>query len=494
MRPRENVLFVTFDQLRADVVDGALHGLVPTPSLDRLAAEGTLYASHWCDAAPCGPSRASLLTGLHAFNHRVVRNGAPLARHHATLATELRKLGCEPLLFGYADQAPDPADLHPADPDRATYEQPARGFREIVEMRFEAPMAWIGALRARGYALPEPLPERVAELYRPVSPDGAPCIADPALYRAEDSDTAFLTDRTLEALDARRDGQWVAHLTYIRPHPPLVAPAPWNRAVAPGDLPPPGGPFSPHPFLDAWFSEPSQFGLFHGFDGDCAGLAPETVAALRAVYLGLVAEADHHFGRVLDWLDERGLAERTLVVATADHGEMLGEGGLWGKDTVFAAAHRVPLVIRDPRVEGGKRVARVTRSIDLAPTILRRLGAAAPAAMDGAPLAPVDDREDVALTEIDFAHPREPTRFQRALGLDADRCNAAVLRDARWTCVHFNGGLAPMLFDRAEDPSERRDLAAAPGGAAEVARLRRIMLDLRMRRADRRLTGLAIGA
>ena len=505
LRRDGNILFVTLDQLRADCLAASapgapLAGLAPTPALDRLAAEGCVFREHWTNAVPCGPARASLLTGLYAFNHRVVRNGAPLAAHHATLATELRRLGREPLLFGYADQAPDPGDLARGDPDLQTYEQPARGFREIVEMRFEAPMAWIGALRARGYALPEPLPERMADLFHPVAPEGrAPRPDDPAAYRAEDSDTAFLTDRTLEALDARRDGAWTAHLTYIRPHPPLVAPAPWNRAVDPATVPPPAPGGSAHPFRDAWFSAPTQTGLFHGFDGECAALPADAVARLRAVYLGLLAEVDAHLGRVLDWLEDRGLAERTLVVVTADHGEMLGDQGLWGKESVFAPAHRVPLLIRDPLRPGPCAAAAITEAVDVAPTILAWLGADAPPAMDGVSLLPALEgrapaRAAQALTEIDLAHPLRPTRFQRAWGLDATRCNAAVLRDTRWSYVHFNGGLAPMLFDRAADPDETVDLAGDPAAAPEIRRLLSAMTDLRMRRADRRLTHHAIGA
>jgi hypothetical protein len=160
-------LFITIDQLRADVVAGALHGLVPTPALDRLRVEGTRFADCLTAALPCGPARAGLMTGLHAFTHRAIRNGSPLARHHATLGTELRKLGREPLLLGYGDIGPDPGAHHPADPDMATYELPAPGFREIVQMWFEAPLDWIGHLRRRGYALPEPLPERWYDLSAP---------------------------------------------------------------------------------------------------------------------------------------------------------------------------------------------------------------------------------------------------------------------------------------------------------------------------------------
>lgn len=497
MADTPNILFVTLDQLRADVLFGALHGHAPTPALDRLRAEGVSFTNCFTAAVPCGPARASLLTGLHAFTHRGIRNGTPVAAHHATIATEWRKAGREPLLFGYCDMASDPTERAARDPDLASYEQPARGFREIVEMRFEAPLAWIGHLRAQGYDLPGPLPERWFDLYRPRGQG----LRAPALYRAGDSDTAFLTDRTLEALDARRDLPWCAHLTFIRPHPPLVAPEPWNRLVEarslPAPTPAPEGP--DHPFRAAWFSAPAQSGLFWGFDGYCDRLSPEQVADLRAVYLGLVAEVDHHLGRLLDWLDATGQAARTWIVLLSDHGEMLGDQGYWGKDNVLAPAHHVPLVIRGPGTAPGHVVHDVVSTLDVAPTLLDLAGASVPAAMDGTSLLPFlgadrpSDWRGTALTEIELGEPAAPTRFQRALGLDADRAGAAILRDARHTLVHFNGGLPPLLFDRQADPQESRDLADTPAGAAAVARLRAAMLDLRMTRADRRLTHISQG-
>jgi len=492
-----NILLVTLDQLRADVLDGALAGHVPLPNLGRLMAEGTCFSQCWTAAVPCGPSRASLMTGLYAFNHRAIRNGTPLARHHATLGTELRRLGREPLLFGYGDIAADPTGRDPSDPDLATYELPAPGFREIAELRFEAPRAWIGHLKRRGDRLPEPLPDRLLDLFRPEG--DTPAIDGPARYRAEDSDTAWLTDRLLEALEARVGEGWTAHLTYIRPHPPLVAPAPYNRLVDPAALPRPAAAGFDHPFRDAWFSGPSQKGLFWGFDGDCAGITAGAAGKLRAVYLGLVAEVDHHLGRILAWLDATGERERTLIVVMADHGEMLGDQGFWGKDNVLAPAHRVPLVIAGPGVAEKRRVEALTSTVDIAPTLIAWCGGTPPPAMDGASLLPFLEGaappawRGAVLTEIDLAQPHRPTRFQTALGLDAHRANAAILRDARWTYVHFNGGLPPLLFDRQDDPDERRDLASDPAMAGVLSDRRAAMLDHRMTRADRRLTSFSLG-
>jgi len=498
---RLNILFVTLDQLRADVVAGRLAGIAATPTLDRLAREGVRFDQCFTATVPCGPSRASLLTGLYAFNHRAIRNGTPLARHHATVATEWRKLGREPLLFGYNDVTADPSGRDQNDPDFASYEMPAAGFRELLEMRFEAPLAWIGHLRSKGYDLPGPLPDRWFDLYRPVAPPGrAARPDDPLMMRAEDSETAFLTDRVIEGLEARRDTVWTAHVTYIRPHPPLSAPDPWNRHLAPGDVPPPVPAIGPdHPFRRAWFSAPSQHGLWHGFAGECTGLDAATTQTLRAVYLGLVAEVDFHLGRLLSWLDRAGLADRTAVIVMADHGEMLGDQGYWGKDNVAAAAHHVPLLIRMPGARAGAVCDAPVSSVDIAPTLIAMAGGVPQPAMDGASLLPLlrgdtpADWRDAVLSEIDLSEPHTPTRFQTALGLSEHRANAAVLRDLDWTLVHVNGGVPPMLFDRRTDPDETRNLADDPAHAPRVATMRARMLDLRMTRADRRLTGWHIG-
>ena len=495
MPPAGNILLVTIDQLTLAALDGPLAGAVPLPAFDRLARAGTSFARHFTVTLPCGPARASLLTGLYAMNHRAIRNGTPLARQHATVATEARKAGYEPLLFGYSDITPDPEGIDPEDPVLASYEGVAPGFRDLVEMRLDDGLEWPAFLRARGHAF-ETGEGPVPDLYRPVAPgNAAPRPADPARYTAEESDTAYLTDRTLAALDIRRGKPWFAHVTYIRPHPPLVAPAPWNRRVDPAHLPLPDRARPDHPFLDAWFSAPSNRGLYWGFDGDCAALTDDLVRELRAVYLGLLAEVDHHLGRLLDWLETTGQARTTLVIVTADHGEMLGEKAMWGKESVFDPAFRVPLWIVDPRrAAPGREVALLTESVDIAPTILDWIGRVPPPAMDGRSLLPLLDGaappgwRDAVFLEADFGNPRSPTRIQRALGLDDLQAGVAILRESRWKYVHFGGGLPPMLFDLDADPGETRDLGRDPAQAATRARLMARLIDRMCERRDRRLT------
>lgn len=493
MTARPNILLVTIDQVRADAIFGTLGSHVPLPNFSRLAEKAVTFRNHFSVTTPCGPARASLLTGLYAMNHRVIRNGAPLSSRLTNVALQARRAGYEPLLFGYTDVQADPSERPPADPDLHSYEGVLPGFRELVELRFDSPFEWPSYLASKGYELPA----HWFDLWRPVSPNGgSPQIRDPALYRAEDSDTAYLTDRTLRALSMRAEKPWFAHVTYIRPHPPLVAPEPYNTLVDPKKLPPPALARPDHPFLPAWFSEPTQKGLFVGFDGDFSGMAAETAQGLRGLYLGLIAEVDHHLGRILDWLDETGQADRTLVVVTGDHGEMLGDHGLWGKDSPFDPVFHVPLIVRHPDFSSraGSAVTAMTESVDIAPTILQVIGLEPPRVMDGTPLAPLLGGDvpagwrDAAFAEIDFSQLGEPSRFQRALDLGVLEANATVLREERWKLVHFNGGLPPMLFDLLADPDETNDLAPDPTHEGEISRLRAKMLDRRMTRQFREMT------
>ncbi len=496
MAAARNVLFVIIDQLRADCLFGGLAAHDVLPNLRALMADGVTFRRHFSVANPCGPSRASILTGQYAMNHRSTRNGTPLPGDLPNLATEVRKGGWLPLLFGYTDTTRDPRGLPPGDPMLKSYEQVMPGFVEACEMRLEESWPWRAHLAAKGYAVP-PYPA----IYRPAGPRPD----DPAFYRAEDSDTAFLTDRTLGEIRVRPEG-WFVHLTYLRPHPPLVAPAPWNRLHDPTTLPLPvrGGEVR-HPFIAPACAARPITGTVEGFPD----LAPsdENVRMLRALYLGLAAEVDHHLGRIIADLKGRGLYDRTLIVVTADHGEMLGDHHAWGKSTFYDAAWHIPLVIRDPGAPArGAAVDLPTEAVDVTPTILDCLGLAVPETMDGWSLKPFlhggtpKAWRRYTFSELDFGDPVAPTAVQLALGLQAEEANLAILRGARHTLVHFNGGLPPLLFDHA-DAGEMRDIAGDPAAQPALLEMTRAMLDHRMRHAGGRFArtmvtgaGVAVGA
>lgn len=490
-----NVLFITLDQFRADCLSGALAEHVDLPHLRDLMADAVSFDRHYSVVNPCGPSRASLLTGQYAMNHRAIRNGAPLRHDTPNLATEIRKAGYLPLLFGYTDSTQDPRVHHPDDPALQTYEHPMVGFHEAVEMRLDMSYPWRSHLLNSGYRF-----ETYRDVYKPVAPDGGPPrLNDPALYRAEDSDTAYLTDAFLNQMSGRRDESWFAHLTYIRPHPPLVAPAPYNDMYDPASLPPPTrlrhaqDEAALHPFVGPTLESNTAAGTVEGFEGLEA--TDETIQTLRAIYLGLATEVDAHIGRIIAFLKESGQYDNTLLIVTADHGEMLGDHHHWGKATVFDAAYHVPLIVRAPGNQGraGHRVSHPTESIDITPTILDWIGQARPNAMDGRSLMPLltgeapADWRDYTYSELDFSNPVAPTRTQRALGTGPSESSLCILRTDRFTLVEFAADLPPILFDW-QAAGEAENVAGRAEYQADLARLTRLMLRHRMRNADHTLS------
>lgn len=499
MPQNRNILFIVIDQLRADCLTGALSEHVDLPNLRRFMKEGVTFKQHFSVTSPCGPSRASLLTGQYAMNHRSVRNGTPLRHDTPNLATELRKSGYLPMLFGYTDTAVDPRVYPADDPALKCVEYVMPGFHEMLEMRFEKSYPWLSHLAAQGYQF-----ETRNDLYTPTSPVGrVPKLNDPALYKAQDSDTAFLTDAFLANSATRQQGNWFTHLTYIRPHPPLVAPAPYNTLYQPAELPLPKRlqtralEEQVHPFFGPMLRHTTPEKFVHGFPD--LDQSDETVQTLRAIYLGLATEVDHHIGRVISDLKSKGQYDDTLIIITADHGEMLGDRHAWGKMTVYEAAYNTPLIIKMPEndARAGQEVVAPTESIDITPTILDWIGREVPSSMDGRSLLPLlkgslpSDWRSATFSELDFGDPVNPTLWQTMLGTTLRESCLGILRDGRFTLVEFAADLPPLLFDHQAN-GEEENVAMQEEYASDLARMSRQMLRFRMQHTDQMLSSAAI--
>lgn len=209
-----NILLITTEQWRGDLLSAAGHPFAVTPHLDGLAADGTRFANHYCQAYPCGPARASMVTGLYAHKHRSIQNGVPLDARHATVFTEARQAGYRPRLFGYTDTTLDPRGRPDGDPDRGDYENVCPGL-DVDTLLTERATPWLADLLAKGYEI-DPNGGRNA-VFAARGP------GEPAVFAAEDSETAFLTNRFLSWLSVAGSRPWFAHISYIAPHPPFAA-------------------------------------------------------------------------------------------------------------------------------------------------------------------------------------------------------------------------------------------------------------------------------
>jgi len=494
-----NVLFITADQWRGDCLSAYGHACLRTPHLDALARDGVMFRRHFSQATPCAPGRASLYTGMYLQNHRVVVNGTPLDTRHSNVALEVRKAGYHPALLGYTDTGADPRQHAAGDPALRHYDGVLPGMTPVIwcEQHW---LAWFADLKAKGYEVPA----RFMEIFRPQddidAADGRGLTFSPARFSATDSQPAFLTGEAIKYLSMCERQPWFLHISYLSPHPPFVAPAPYHDMYAPEDVPPPvraasvDAEASQHPFLNYYLHHQLGSGIHYAHDpSNNLALSDADVAQARATYYGMASEVDAQIGRLLDYLRASGAYDDTLVVFTSDHGEQLGDHWQFAKYAYFDQSFHIPLIVRDPRAQAdaarGRQVEAFSENVDVMPTILDCLDLDIPAQCDGESLLPFchgsspDDWRDAAHWEFDFRNLIADGE-DRFLGLAPDQCSMSVLRGDRYKYVHFTA-LPPLFFDLQEDPHELRNLAADPEYASLVLEFTRRMLSWRMNHDER---------
>jgi arylsulfatase A-like enzyme len=466
---KPNVLLITLDQFRADCMSAAGHPLVRTPNLDELAANGVRFARHYSQAAPCAPGRASLYTGMYQMNHRVVANGTPLDRRFDNVALAARRAGYTPVMFGYTDQAIDPRDADgPDDPRLSDYEGVLPGFDCLLDLT-EAQTPWV---------------EWLAELGYDTSEGAIPLLASEHARPEEHSVGAFLTDRAIDWLGRQRE-PWFAHLSYLRPHPPYSAPGEWSQAYDPTDV---GEPIAP----DVAISPFHQMVLM--IPQATAPTDPHDVAHMRAQYFGMIGHVDHQLGRVWRALRELDAWDDTIILVTADHGEMLGDHGLKQKVGYWEESYAIPCVVRDPRHPDahGTVIERFTENVDVMPTLCEAIGVPVPSQCDGYPLTPflTGERPPWWRSEVHWEYdwrdqvlkfvPSE-WPWQRTL----ERQNLTTLRTETHAYVQFGNG-EWLCFDLAADPTWRTTVT----DPAVVLPLAQAMLTWRAQHTDRLLADM----
>lgn len=492
----KNILFITADQWRGECLSTLGHQ-VQTPNLDLLAAEGMLFKNHYAQAVPCAPSRASIHTGMYLQNHRACTNGTPLDARHTNWALETRKAGFDPVLFGYTDTANDPRQFDPDDPILTSYEGPLPGINPVCMMG-TFPDAWASWLSEKGYDIPDNTymlyTNKVGKEYEQGG-DKPSALSIPA----EHHDTWFMVDQVTDYLDTFRQQQlkdsFCVHLSLLRPHPPWIAPAPYNEMYPPETL-------EDYIRAESRESEAAQhLWLAHELTKkySSAPADPKKLARLKASYFGLMTEVDTNLGRLFDYLKANNLWDNTLIVFTSDHGEQIGDHHLLGKMGYFDQSYHIPLIIRNPNAEAhGTVIEGFTENIDIVPTLLDWLDLNVPVQCDGRSLIPAtrlgslpDYWRTEAHWEYDFRSVLNGVETEQKLELSLNQCNLNVIRDHEFKYVHF-ANLPPLLFDLTRDPGELVNQADNPEYAAKVLHYAQKLLSWRMENDERTLTHLAL--
>jgi len=441
MSDRPDILFLFSDQ-HARLAGCYGDPLVRTPHLDTLADQGVTFDNAYCPSPICLPSRMSLLTGRQPNRLRCWNNTDILNSGVPTYAHALGAAGYDASLVGR---------LHSVGPDQI------RGFRQ--RLVGDHSTNWIGG---KGHDL-GPLDKTNDPWRQSLSAAGAGRSA----YEAHDHDVTDAAVAQLHELGQRRKAgdktPFALTVGWLLPHAPYVCSpelyASYAGKVAPPRLP---VPTPEHPYFNWWRQN--------------RGIADATDAEImqaRTAYYGLVTTLDAMIGRTLQALDEAGLSDNTCVIYTSDHGDQIGERGLWWKQTFYEESAGVPLIVRWPdQLPAGTRRSQVVNLLDL-PSTFTDLAATSPLPQaDGNSLLPL-------LRNADAAWVNETVSEYVNDGVPAwsggQRVVSRMLRRDHYKLVYHHG-YQDQLFDLETDPDEMDDLAGKPEYATLQAQLRQRLL------------------
>jgi choline-sulfatase len=434
MRDRPNLLFIMSDQHAQRVTGCYGDPVVETPHIDRLARNGVVFDNAYCPSPICLPSRMSALTGRHPSRQNCWTNTDYLASDIPTMAHALGAAGYRPILVGR---------MHALGPDQL------HGYvrREIGD---HSPN-WIG--------IPRHDMGDLARTNDPYRDSVAKAGQGQSAYEVKDHDVAAAAIAILEEIAAaRKSGNrepFALTVGLMLPHPPYVAGAQDYRRYD-GRVPPPAIPAperdAEHPWI-AWWRDNRAI---RDVSGEEAGRA-------RTAYYALTHRMDALIGKILARLEALGLADNTLVAYTSDHGDHVGERGLWWKHTLYDESVKVPLVLSWPgHLPEGERRKAVVNLIDLGPTILEALDAPALPNADGRSfLSVARDATAPWIDETFSEYCTDPTPDWT--GGRATRNRMIRLGPYK---LNYYDGLSPQLFDLDADPLEKVDLAVSQDHAA----------------------------
>ncbi|RIQ15742.1 sulfatase family protein [Jiangella rhizosphaerae] len=466
-----NILLICTDQQRFDAVGAYGNPHIATPNLDRLAAQGVVFENCYVQNPVCGPSRASLMTGRYVPVHGLHANGVDLSPHEELFSRRLADAGYDCGLVGkFHLGACHGGRSEPRLDD---------GFRVFRWAHDPYPGSSENAYHRW-------LSARFPDLYAATRDRTGEYTWDTLPTEAHYSH--WIGEETIDFLRSSRqpDKPFFFVANFFDPHHGFGAPEEYTRRYDPATLPRPvtrDGELDDKPAIFTEASKESYAGHARGY----ADYSDDELMRTRAAYYAMVTLVDDEVGRILDALDETGLADDTIVVFTSDHGEMLGDHQLMLKGPfMYECAVRVPLIVRWPgRATPGTRRTELVQWIDLGPTFLQAAGVDVPARMQGASLAPLIDGDGTGWRDWALCHYRDS-------GHSYDPpVHVTMLRHDRWKLVVHHGGPATArertgeLYDLVDDPRELTNHWDDDTHRAVRTQLQELLIDVMVAVEDR---------
>ena len=484
-----NILFIMYDQLRFDYLSCSGHPHLDTPNFDRVANMGVRFTNSYVQSPICGASRMCFYTGRYASSHGAQWNGFPLRVGEQTIGDHLRKLGMNSWIIGKTHMKADAegmARLGLAADSVIGARQAECGFDNWIRddglwaygpdgFYDEKRSPYNEYLKSKGYDGENPWAD-----YANAGVSDAEIASGwmfrnadkPANIKEEDSETPWLTAQTIDFID-QSEGDWMAHVSFIKPHWPYIVPAPYHNMFGAEHVPLPVRDDveleNPHPVYGAYMSNK----IATAFQRD------DVREKVIPAYLGLIKQCDDQLGVLLDHLEATARMKDTMIVLTSDHGDYLGDHWLGEKDLFHEPSVKVPLIIYDPRAAAnttrGTACDALVESIDLAATFVDAAGGHVPDhILEGKSLMPWLNGEtpkwrEFVISEYDYS----ATPQAANLGVEPRDARLFMVYDGRYKLMHSEGGMRPMLFDLHNDPQEFHDLAKGANHGAVIDKMYR---------------------
>ena len=445
MAKRPNLLLVMADQLAPQVLGACGRPMAITPHLDRLAAKGVVFENAYCTFPLCAPARFSMLSGRLASRIGAFDNACELPASVPTLHHYLRLAGYRTCLAG---------KMHFVGPDQL------HGYEERVTTDvYPADLIWTPDWRLGG--------ESWLEWYHSMR-----AVLDAGVHRrsvnvAYDDEVEFEAVRWLhDHADSGDERPFALTVSFFSPHDPYLAPPRWWERYRDVEIEPPG-------VGDIALEERDPHSRRHWFltGRHRDEIGEEDVLRMRRAYLALTSYVDAKVGRLLETLDAIGAAGDTLIVFTSDHGDSLGERGMFFKMSFFEWSVRVPLIVHAPFAFSSRRVRENVSHLDLLPTLLE-------AVADGTTpelAAPIDGRS-VASLAAGGSGGDWPDLVRAEYTAEGATAPLLMVRKGPHKLVASPAD-PPLLFNLDTDPDELVDLAADPACAGVRSALEAVVAE-----------------
>ena len=429
-----NILIVMADQMAPAFLPIYGHPLTHAPNMTELARNGVVFDSAYCASPLCAPSRASFMAGRLPSRTRVYDNAAEFSADIPTFVHHLRLRGYRTILSG---------KMHFCGPDQL------HGFEErLTTDIYPADYGW-----TPDWDRPDERPSWYHNMSS-VAEAGV-CVRTNQLDF--DDEVAFASERAIFDMARSKDRRpFLLVASFTHPHDPFAVPQRYWDLYRDEDIDLPGPPV-PLAALD-----PHSRRLRHVCAMDAQPVTAAQARNARHAYFGAISYVDDHLGRLMAALKASGLAENTIVILLSDHGEMLGDRGLWYKMSFFEGACRVPLVAASPGRFAPRRIRASVSLVDILPTLVDLAGGGAAAlgsSTDGRSLAP---------------HLAGLEGHDEAIGeYLAEGAIAPIVMIRRGAFKFIHSPADPdQLYDIERDSGERDNLAASPKHADKVAEFR----------------------